>query len=88
MVCLLIGILSIRMVKRYKVQSASLFDRRKNAHNNQYSNSANSGGGGGERRVRYSHVPREDSMETIELTRTRGMGKVPKSPAPTPVQTV
>ena len=85
MVCLLIGILSIRMVKRYKVQSASLFDRRKNAQNSQYT--ANSGGGG-ERRVRYSKVPREDSMETIELTRTRGTGKVPKSPDPTPVQTV
>lgn len=81
MVCLLIGIISIRMVKRYKVQSASLFDRRKNAQNNQYGNVTNSGAGG-ERRVRYAQVPREDSMETIELARTRGTGKVPKSPAP------
>lgn len=79
MVCLLIGILSIRMVKRYKVQSASLFDRRKNA---QHSNSTTPGGVGEERRVRYAQVPREDSMETIELTRGRGSGKVPKSPAP------
>lgn len=81
MVCLIIGILSIRMVKRYKVQSASLFDRRKNAQTNtQHNNASNSAGG--ERRLRYAQVPREDSMETIELTRTRGAGKVPKSPAP------
>ena len=78
-VCLLIGIFSIRMVKRFKVQSASLFDRRKNAQNNQY-NSTTSNAAGGEGRVRYTQVPREDSMETIELSRTRG--KVPKSPAP------
>jgi hypothetical protein len=82
MVCLLIGIISIRMVKRYKVQSASLFDRRKNAQHNQYNKSSNAADGGGERRVRYAQVPREDSMETIELSRTRGAGKVPKSPAP------
>jgi hypothetical protein len=82
MVCLLIGIMSIRMVKRYKVQSASLFDRRKNAQNNQYNNSSNAGDRGGDKRVRYAQVPREDSMETIELPRTRGAGKVPKSPAP------
>ena len=79
MVCLLIGVLSIRMVKRFKVQSASLFDRRKNA---QHSNSTTSGGAGEERRVRYAQVSREDSMETIELIRGRGSGKVPKSPAP------
>lgn len=78
-VCLLIGVFSIRMVKRYKVQSASLFDRRKIAQNNQY-NSTTNNSAGGEGRVRYTQVPREDSMETIELSRTRG--KVPKSPAP------
>ena len=82
------------MVKRQKVKSASLFDQRRNRWN-QYgdNNTALSSGitnGGGEpsQRVKYSQVSREDSMETIELTRNGvglggyGRGKVPKSPAP------
>jgi hypothetical protein len=72
------------MVKRYKVYSASLFDRRKiNAHNNtQLGNSPTNSAGAEIGKVRYIQVPREDSMETIELKRVGVSGKVPKSPAP------
>ncbi|KAL7489044.1 hypothetical protein ACHAW6_014628 [Cyclotella cf. meneghiniana] len=83
LICLVIGIFSIRMVKRQKAKTASLFDQRRTR--NQHHNSTTANGNndtGTERRVKYSQLPKEDSMETIELTWNRGAGKVPKSPAP------
>eukprot|EP00804_Cyclotella_cryptica_P014173 CCRYP_005595-RA/>CCRYP_005595-RA protein AED:0.32 eAED:0.32 QI:525/1/1/1/1/1/3/255/189 len=83
LICLVIGLFSIRMVKRQKVKSASLFDQRR--ARNQLHNSTTSNGhndAGTERRVKYSQLTKEESMETIELSWTRGAGKVPKSPAP------
>eukprot|EP00986_Skeletonema_menzelii_P013497 scaffold7923_cov154-Skeletonema_menzelii.AAC.4 len=65
-----VGLWSVRNVRRQKMSSASLFDKRRMRGN------TNQGGG-------YS---RKDSMESVELGPlikvTTGAGKVPKSPAP------
>jgi len=73
-ICLLVGFLAIRNVRRQKVVSASLFDQRRMRSKN-----------GSGRHVTYAPLPieRKDSMETVELIpRTTGPGKVPKSPSP------
>ena len=90
----------MRVVRRQKVTSASLFDQRRMMRNHGAGGAGGAGGSagnaggisggnarGGEesKRGKYSSVPRNDSMETIELTRNimgNGIVKVPKSPAP------
>ena len=94
-ICLIVGLLAIRNVKRQKVVSASLFDqRRMRIQNSAVANGGSSNGSGSASRsnVKYSSLQSKNSMETIELTRTKigAGGKVPKSPAPEPsnVETV
>lgn len=83
-ICLIIGIWSLRNVRRQRVYSASLFDQRRmrlqgsavNGRSNTISN------------VDYSSRQRTKSTDSVELTQQQqqrqqiGFGKVPKSPAP------
>ena len=78
MICLLVGLWAMRNVQRQKVVSASLFDQRR--LRNQQNNGSN-------KHVKYAPLPlqRKDSHDMHEMVPlTRGLGKVPKSPAPNP----
>ena len=85
-ICLLVGLWSVRNVRRQKMSSASLFDqRRMRGHANQGGGGgANVGDGSPSKHVKF--YSRKDSMESVELgpliKKTTGVGKVPKSPAP------
>ena len=81
MICLLVGLLAMRNVRRQKVASASLFDQRRmriqNSNNtkngiNGNSNINNNKNSGVStpvaKHVKYSPLPSKNSMETIELT--------------------
>jgi len=89
LICLMVGLWSVRNVRRHRMSSASLFDQRRMRGN------ANQGGGGGasdsngspSKHVKFSSgYARKDSLESVELgpliQKTTGAGKVPKSPAP------
>jgi len=78
-ICLLTGVWFLRNVRRQKVASASLFDQRRM----RIQSSAN--GSSAMPNVKYSVLKDKNSMETIELTRTIGAGKIPRSPAPDPI---
>ncbi|KAL7543518.1 hypothetical protein ACHAXR_013046 [Thalassiosira sp. AJA248-18] len=74
LICLLIGVLSMRNVLRQKVVSASLFDQRR-----MRLQSAN----GSSAMKKSSGLQSKNSMETVELIPLMiGAGKMPKSPAP------
>eukprot|EP00984_Skeletonema_dohrnii_P015634 scaffold6778_cov97-Skeletonema_dohrnii-CCMP3373.AAC.10 len=85
----MVGLWSVRNVRRHRMSSASLFDQRRMRGN------ASQGGGGGandsdgspSKHVKFSSAySRKDSLESVELgpliQKTTGAGKVPKSPAP------
>mmetsp|Transcript_13526 Transcript_13526/g.27471 ORF Transcript_13526/g.27471 Transcript_13526/m.27471 type:complete len:284 (+) Transcript_13526:117-968(+) len=88
LICLMVGLWSVRSVRRHRMSSASLFDQRRMRGN------AIQGGGGGasdsngspSKHVKFSGYSRKDSLESVELgpliQKTTGAGKVPKSPAP------
>jgi hypothetical protein len=99
-ICLIVGLFSVRNVRRYKTSSASLFDQRRMRGN------TNQGGGGGgavngsggnssaspSKHAKYSGYSKKDSLESVELgpliKKTTGAGKVPKSPAPSNMNAV
>ena len=80
MICLLVGLLAIRNVKRQKVTSASLFDQRrmriqnskeyiKNSdrginNTNNCNNSSNGGTSSSKKHVKYSALPNKSSMHS------------------------
>eukprot|EP00985_Skeletonema_marinoi_P009100 scaffold4196_cov98-Skeletonema_marinoi.AAC.1 len=84
----MVGLWSVRSVRRHRMSSASLFDQRRMRGN------ASQGGGSGasdsngspSKHVKFSGYSRKDSLESVELgpliQKTTGAGKVPKSPAP------
>eukprot|EP00577_Skeletonema_sp_RCC1716_P025395 CAMPEP_0113438152 /NCGR_PEP_ID=MMETSP0013_2-20120614/37800_1 /TAXON_ID=2843 ORGANISM="Skeletonema costatum, Strain 1716" /NCGR_SAMPLE_ID=MMETSP0013_2 /ASSEMBLY_ACC=CAM_ASM_000158 /LENGTH=173 /DNA_ID=CAMNT_0000328861 /DNA_START=183 /DNA_END=707 /DNA_ORIENTATION=- /assembly_acc=CAM_ASM_000158 len=95
LICLMVGLWSVRNVRRHRMSSASLFDQRRMRGN------ANQGGGGGasdsngspSKHVKFSlGYARKDSLESVELgpliQKTTGAGKVPKSPAPLSMNSV
>lgn len=98
MICLLVGLLAMRYVRRQRVASASLFDQRrmriqnsnntKNGSGNSNNNTKNGISTPVAKHVKYSPLPSKNSMETIELTtriKNNFSGKkIPKSPAPPP----
>ena len=75
-ICLLLGIWSLRNVRRLKVVSASLFDLRR-----MIQGSAN-GVSTPKPNVKFMPLGNKNSMESVELTQNTRQGKVPKSPAP------
>ena len=91
MICLLVGFLAIRNVKRQKVTSASLFDQRrmriqnskeyiKNSdrgiNNNTNSNNSN-GGTSSKKHVKYSALPNKSSMSGMESIELTSMHNSP-----------
>jgi len=76
-ICLLLGIWSLRNVRRLKVVSASLFDLRRM----RIQGSAN-GVSTPKPNVKFMPLGNKNSMESVELTQNTRQGKVPKSPAP------
>lgn len=97
-ICLLVGLFSVRNVRRHRVSSASLFDQRRMMRANASQGGgcggdggANDGGDGNsttpsKHAKKNSGYLRKDSLDTIELGPlikvTSGANKVPKSPAP------
>jgi hypothetical protein len=97
LICLLLGMWSLRNVRRQRVVSASLFDQRRmriqgsttnsgdggvQYGNNNNSNSNSMSNGG----IHSSRLRRNSTEASVELTHHQqkytGYGKVPKSPAP------
>ena len=93
MICLLVGFLAIRNVKRQKVTSASLFDQRrmriqnskeyiKNSdrgiNNNTNSNNSN-GGTSSKKHVKYSALPNKSSMSGMESIELTSMHNSPSN---------
>ena len=96
LICLLLGMWSLRNVRRQRVVSASLFDQRRMriqgsntnsgdggvqyGNNNNNNNSMSNGG------IHSSRLRRNSTEASVELTHHQqkytGYGKVPKSPAP------
>ena len=95
LICLLLGMWSLRNVRRQRVVSASLFDQRRmriqgsttnsgdggvQYGNNNNNNSMSNGG------IHSSRLRRNSTEASVELTHHQqkytGYGKVPKSPAP------
>lgn len=76
-ICLLIGVWSMRNVLRQRVLSASLFDQRRMRMQNANGLDTLSNA------KKYLRPQTRDSMETVELMPSN-RGKVPKSPAPDP----
>ena len=88
MICLLVGFLAIRNVKRQKVTSASLFDQRrmriqnskeyiKNSdrgiNNNTNSNNSNGVTSSSKKHVKYSALPNKSSMSGMETIELTAM---------------
>ena len=94
LVCLLVGLWSVRNVRRHRMSSASLFDQRRMRGNaNQGSvGGTNDNNGSPSKHVKFSGYSRKDSLESVELgpliKATTGAGKVPKSPAPSAMNSV
>mmetsp|Transcript_19583 Transcript_19583/g.32086 ORF Transcript_19583/g.32086 Transcript_19583/m.32086 type:complete len:263 (-) Transcript_19583:249-1037(-) len=85
-ICLIVGLWSVRNVRRQKMSSASLFDKRRMRGNTNQGGGTNVSDGSPSKLVKFSGYSRKDSMESVELGPlikvTTGAGKVPKSPAP------
>lgn len=93
MICLLVGFLAIRNVKRQKVTSASLFDQRrmriqnskeyiKNSdrginNTNNSNNSSNGGTSSSKKHVKYSALPNKSSMSDMETIELTSMHNSP-----------
>ncbi|KAL7553634.1 hypothetical protein ACHAWF_016939 [Thalassiosira exigua] len=83
MICLLIGVWSMRNVCRQRVVSASLFDQRRMRIQ------SSNGSVSSTNMRRFSALQKKNTTETVELIQTTSAAKVPKSPAPDPnLQTV
>lgn len=95
LICLLVGLWSVRNVRRHRMSSASLFDQRRmrgNATQGSGGSSSSDNNGSPSKHVKFSGYSRKDSMESVELGPliqvTTGAGKVPKSPAPSAMNSV
>jgi len=93
MICLLVGFLAIRNVKRQKVTSASLFDQRrmriqnskeyiKNSdrginNTNNTNNSSNGGTSSSKKHVKYSALSNKSSMSGMETIELTSMHNSP-----------
>eukprot|EP00580_Thalassiosira_gravida_P017172 CAMPEP_0201659176 /NCGR_PEP_ID=MMETSP0494-20130426/2023_1 /ASSEMBLY_ACC=CAM_ASM_000839 /TAXON_ID=420259 /ORGANISM="Thalassiosira gravida, Strain GMp14c1" /LENGTH=272 /DNA_ID=CAMNT_0048136573 /DNA_START=71 /DNA_END=889 /DNA_ORIENTATION=+ len=87
-ICILVGMWSMRNVLRQRVVSASLFDQRRMrlaaSHNNSNNNNNGFNTKSNNSKKYATSLQSQDSMETVELIPMNGRGKVPKSPAPDP----